>query len=337
MSEEQITSGIDQFMIDGRTAYSGEEETAAAPAEPEPAAQDPAATEKAEENREPENPETAPEPEEKPSETITQPDKPEEKEKNFRFKSHEEAEEGYRNILSRVTRAEQEAARVRKEMEYLKDVETFQQVIAQNEKAYLDFSTERNQKALLDIDSLDPDDPEHNKKVARIWAEANRDIRRYEEQLNIAARKFISARQRQLQQQPAAPAPIQQQPRPDNAATPDPVDFVRNYISKQGLQPDDRMFWAIAGQAPTSIDGKPIDLNEQIKWAVEETKKLKASIREEHKKELESIASKTGRRTAEGEVPLGRGGIKPSPGKAEAERPISLSEAVERALESRRL
>jgi len=133
MPEEQITSGIDQFMIDGRPAYSGEEETAAAPAEAEPAAQDPAATEKRKKIENLKTLETAPEPEEKPSETITQPDKPEEKEKNFRFKSHEEAEEGYRNILSRVTRAEQEAARVRKEMEYLKDVETFQQVIAQNE------------------------------------------------------------------------------------------------------------------------------------------------------------------------------------------------------------
>jgi hypothetical protein len=313
---EQTTSGIDQFVLNARPTYSGEEETVAEQEE----VQDPAKKATAE----PEHPERKLGEEEtvvKPSEETT-PDMPEEKENNFRFDSHQAAEEGYRNLRSSATRTEQENARLRRELDQFKNAGKLRQEAEEREKAYLDFSSERHEKALTAIDAIDPDDPEHSKKVARIWAETNRDIRRYEEE--------------------HAPAPVRQEEerppeRREETAADDPVSYVRGYLANKGLPDDDRLFWSLAGQAPQERDGKPLDFDQQIDWAIAEAEKTRSAIRDEYKRELESKANKAGHRAAEEEIPLGRGGGRPAVPKPEEAKPVSLSDAVDRALESRRL
>jgi hypothetical protein len=262
----------------------------------------------------------------------------------LRFKDHQAAEEGYRNLQSKATRAEQEAADLRRklaEVEQQKAEQAEQQAhsgkAAEIEKAIDDYTAERNEKALEEIEGLDPDDPEHRKKVARIWGNFHSDVRRFAakpvdgegKQLEAGGLKLEAGRKEEA-------APVEKKPvvtAPDPAAVEKRRSEIKSYIDGKarsaGIDPEADELWAgVALTTPATDDeGKAIPLDQQIDWTINRYNERKAAI--------------MARARQEGNLPLGEGGhVSRQPGGARGKAPdgpISLGDAVARANERRRL
>ncbi|MFW5930448.1 MAG: hypothetical protein ACOCQI_01740 [Desulfosalsimonas sp.] len=101
----------------------------------------------------------------------------------YRHKSLEEAERSYSNLLSRTTRAEQENARMREELEKMRAARQQEEKNQREEEVRRqrdEFINSKYEEATKAVDELDPDDPEYHNKVARIWADAHRSIDAFE-------------------------------------------------------------------------------------------------------------------------------------------------------------
>jgi hypothetical protein len=258
-----------------------------------------------------------------------------------RFKSHEEAEKGYREVQSKATRAEQRAADLEKENLALKEARDQARTDAERLAAQavartnvLSFGKERKKQALEAIDALDPDAPDYQDKASELLVQADIDI--YD---NIQ------------QNRPAAPAG-EKTPAPKASAgeTPDEEAIAREHllgrIKESGIADDDELFWLFAGQAP-SVDeeGKRIEFDRQIEWALERTKNYNSKQETRIKESIEKTAGARGRKKQEEEIPLGRGGNPAGPGApedgkekpAEEKKPFGLNDAMDFALSARRL
>lgn len=282
---------------------------------------------------------------EKPAATTIkeQPDKP--AAEDFRFKSQEEAEKGYKNIQSEKTRLEQRAKALEEELTVLRqerEKQTREASAAEAEKTFLEYCTERHEQALTEIDQLDPEAPDYRKKAANIWAKKDADIRRKD----IEMRPGVSAGADKGSTGTEHPAGAARTPAGDGAAT-DPVTQVHRYVEETiaaaGLPSDDPLFWMYAQQAPDKdAAGAPLDLDRQIEWALEKTNNYRASLLDGANKKKTDEANARGRQEQLRTQPMGRvateRGAPPGGGKeADNLKPVSLDEAVEFALEKRRL
>jgi len=214
-------------------------------------------------------------------ETQDEPDKekpsedPDAEEKNFRFKSHEEAEKAYKTQQAHVTKIEQEKKDLAQKMTQLKSrISEFEskeqkekevQIKESVDKEVLDYSKQRHEEVLAAIDELDPEDSEHAKKVAALWAGLNADIRKFERE---AAEKV------QTKIQEAEPEKIKTDPPPAPAEDPgqaDPEDFkyVEAKVVQAGRDPLSPAFRRAASFAPEKGEGDAeLTLDEQIEWAL---------------------------------------------------------------------
>jgi hypothetical protein len=254
----------------------------------------------------------------------------------FRFTSHGEAERGYKESQKVITSLSEKTKTLEQENLGLKNAEQRKKDTAAAGQAFEEFATTRNVQALNEIDKLDPDDKDYRKNVAAAWARANRDIREY------------------VAPAPAAPAPAPAAAAPAGpAASPDPaqvqkdLDEIKNYagsiISKPengGFDPNDILFWSIASQAPSVNEkGEPIPLDDQIKWALNQTNKYLSS-KGKGMSEADRIAeaNRKAEDRARTEMPLGRSASERSAAvRDDEDRPLSLSDAVTQTLEMRRL
>lgn len=254
------------------------------------------------------------------------PDKPEHSEddlnKDFRFKTHDEAEEGYKSQQGHITKIEQENAKLKEDAKARDDAEKAEKERKTREAAIYEYSIGRNEEALKEIGDLDPEDEDHQKKVAEIWARATGDTRQFEPEIESITPsdddgKSIPASADNGNTSPADAG--------NGAGTDsDIIKYVDDTAVAAGIDPGDLTFQHYAGIAPVSDqDGKAMTLKDQVQWAIEETKKHEATKRTK-------ILS-------EAEIPLSRSGIGRVSGGKEETKPVSMDAALSEIEEDRRL
>lgn len=243
-----------------------------------------------------------------------------------RFKSHEEAERGYKELQGKTTKAEQRAAELETELARIRDAGKVEEVLAKNKTDLITYATKRREQALEAIDGLDPDAADYRTQAASVLAAADADVLDYRDTLRVAGAETKTG------QASAAGT--------DAADADAVVKHVQASIVKPeiGLEADDPLFWTFAGQAPTAdAAGKPIPLDDQITWAVEKTKSYHNKLRGTDPAKREEEAAARSRTLQEQDLSLGRGGARPAGADKGAEKPVSLSDAIDGALEQRRL
>lgn len=261
-----------------------------------------------------------------------------------RFKSHDEAEEGYRHLQREKTAAEARAKVLEAELLQIKNAERRREDETREDEEFLDFATQRHLQALADIDALDPDAPDYRKQVAACWAKSQRDIRRWQ------GAGAPSGTERQAPGEPETTRGAQPQAQtgqaPGAAGLPPDGDdgvarvraYANEFIVREGLPENDPLFWVFAANAPTNDDkGQPLPLDDQIRWAMGQTRNYHASILAANRQHQETEAAARAREAAERSMPLGRSGAAPPAPSGEPERPLSLSDALDSAMEQRRL
>jgi hypothetical protein len=269
-----------------------------------------------------------------------------------RFKDHAAAEEGYRNLQGQTTKAQQELADARKRLAEIEAQQAAQrdQQSAGERQALIDqaideYEIERNEKAMKDIEALDTDDPEHQKKVARIWAACHKDVRKFVaapvdkdgKPLEVGSRKSEvgSAEEKQI-----PPEGVESSAADSNArsARTSPkaggktADQIREEIDGKvraaGIDPDDELWVGVALTTPEKdADGKSMSVDQQIEWTINRYNEKRAAM-------LARVRQEAG-------LPLGEGGGGPPAEKGGGGNPpagpIGLGDAIARANDRRRL
>lgn len=262
---------------------------------------------------------------------------PESEKKQHRFKDHDEAERGYREAQSALTRAQQEAADLRKRIDAREAAEksaTAEATAAEAAKAMKQsvkaFTKESNKRALKAIEALDPDDPEHTDKVAEIWADFHAEVNEFAETERTKKSRLEAAPIKETADT-KGDAHTKETPAADDAAkhtaANDPRKQRRDYVDAKaraaGIDPADELWIGVALATPTAdAEGRPLPLDEQINLAI--------------KRHNEKIAALRARAFAEVNQPMPGGG-QPPRAPAAPSGPVSLDDAITRANERRRL
>lgn len=267
-----------------------------------------------------------------------------------RFKSHEEAEKGYREVQGKATKAEQRAADLEKENLALKEARDQEKAEKELKAAQavsrtkvLEFGKARKKKALEAIDALDPDDPEYRDKAADLLTQADIDIyENYRQNQQATPAKPPGEKKPAGEEAPAVKAKDGEEPDEKAQAR----EHLLGKVKNAGLAADDELFWLFAVQSP-SVDeeGKRIEFDRQIEWALERTKNYNSKQEAKIKESIEKTAGEKGRKKQEEDLPLGRGGSPAGPGAhetgkdkpAEEKKPFGLNDAMDFALSARRL
>lgn len=276
--------------------------------------------------------------------------------KTPRFKSHDEAEDGYRELQGKTTKVEQENATLRRQLAEAgqkltaaERAEAEKQARAEQRKGIMEFSKQRKKEALAAIDGLDPDSPDYQDQAAQILAEADVDIQEYIQDARAAAKPAADEKGAAAPgdkgeaaakegEKPAGEAAAGEAGTEETA-----MEQIRSRLKEAGMEEEDEMFMAIASHAPsTDKDGKRIPFDRQIEWAIEKTKTYNARQAEKNRKAQEKAADEKGRQHQEENLPLGRGGQPgggsggPGGGKPASEsKPTSLADAIDNAKKSR--
>lgn len=345
--EMQTTPDLDQAMREGQPTFDGGDpgNVVAAPLIPGTPGPEDKTDEEAAAKAEEEKKEEIPAGEKKPAggEAAKDGETPEEiaartkkedtpPETGFRFKDHPEAERGYRELQGKATKAEQRAKAAEDELNRVKNAEKVKAEAVATRATIVEFAATRRAQALEEIDTLDPEDKEYRKKAANLLSQADIDI--YD---NYQAGRTQPA---------AAPAARTEPAGGEDAAveTEKTTKYVQEKIVAEGFDANDPLFWQYAGHAPIADEkGKPTSIDTQIQWAVSQTKQYHDSIRTKLKSEDEARVAEEVRKKQAADLPLGRG--TPAGGgtaageraKAEDDKPVSLSDAVEFAADRRRL
>ncbi len=254
--------------------------------------------------------------------------------KEDRFASQEAAEEGYRNLQAKHTKAEQELARYKEAERKKREADTR----AEQGKAFADqvreFSKEKNAEALQKIDDLDPDDFDddaaYNARVAEIWADKDSEVAAFMHAPPAAERPSG-------EEAPAGEgeAPAGGEDAAGAQATWDDV-VATAQAQDQGFDTQDPAFISYCRMAPKEgEDGKELPFEDQVAWAVNQTKDY-------HQRLVRGTAAERSEGHQRRNAPMGRGGSPPGgpaggTGGKGAPQPVSLDDAVSGALESRRL
>lgn len=266
---------------------------------------------------------------------------------DYRFGSHDEAEKAYKEIQSRVTKEEMRRADLKRELEkmqtQIEEMEAADLTRRNKEKLVsdvADYSETRHQELMEGLAALDPEDPKHTERAARLWAAYHRDLKKFEldwqgEAPAPKAEKKEQEQDDEHEQGPAEPSTesMPSTPPPQHAAPPPAVDetevlnMVHGVVRQAGIEPDDPIFSFYASRVNVTDDkGAPIPLGNQIQAAIDQTKKYKA---DELSKLKQSLTQ-----------PMGRGGPGRSAnadGKDAGDKPTSMDDALEKAREARRL
>ncbi len=270
------------------------------------------------------------------AETETDPNKTKEDklpDAELRFKSHEEAEKGYRHLQGEKTKAEQRAAAAEEELERIKKAEQLKEKAAQKKTEMVKNAAARRKQALDEIDALDPEAADYRDKAADILARADLDVWEHL-RADGTTRQPTEAEKKAVDKMPAGDG--------DDKGAEELVTTIQERIAKEGLDKEDELFWMYAGQAPERDgQGKPLDLEGQLAWAITKTKEYHNKFQKAAKSETEKEAVEKSRKKQGEELPLGTGAriVTGGPGadKAGEDKPVSLADAVEAAMEQRRI
>ena len=333
--EEQTTLDLDQAMVEGMEKFQGElDEAAGDKTMPETKLEETGPAKEEDKEKGPKETPQAPEhpKEEEPVKEVplAKEEKPASETPDARFKTHEEAEKGYRHIQAEKTRLEedlkQERAARAAEKEAREKAAEKQKAFEEAEAGLVDYATERHEQALTEIEELDPEDTAYQKKVARYWAEKDRDIRRYEREHGLM----------DVAVAPAAAAKTETPSGTGESTVSEQWEYVGTKAKEAGIDFNkDEFFKLVCGTAPTK-DGKgtPMTYDEQIDWAITKTKNYHSTLIASKTTEVVDLKAKEHQQR---ETPMGKSSSDvPSAGK-EAGKPVSLDDAVESAKEERRL
>jgi len=262
---------------------------------------------------------------EKPAETTAETDHP----KSLRFKSHQEAEKGYRHLQGEMTRAAQRARELEKELQALKQAEAKKAAQGKAEQAFVDFAADRRKQAMEQVEALSDEDPEYTVKASRIWAEADRDIHRFD---------WSQFQQAEDGGQPAAGE--------SQAPQPDPADLQQQAVktaetmaADAGLthEADLTTFRMVAGRTPeVDEQGQPMSFEDQVQWAITETRQLIEAQQARFLADQKQKAGKKNDARLAAETPMGRTAAAPRPARDDA-TPVTLDDALKKAFDERRL
>jgi len=190
-------------------------------------------------------------------ETPQVPDTPQ-----LRFRSHDEAERGYRELQGTTTRKDREIAELKKK---LNAIDT-QEALIRTKTDYEEFVANRRIREIEDIEALDPDAEGYQRQVAGVRASADWDI----------ANQY-----RTLTTQPAHAAASPGQSGDEGDPPPDDVVAYADAKARElGLSDDDMiLFDGFATRAPTAdANNQPLTLDAQVQWAVEKTRNFQADL-----------------------------------------------------------
>jgi len=342
--EEQTTLDLDKVMEEGQVKFDGElKEAAATPGEtPTPDESIPAKKEKEDkEDKETEHPEKREttddrgqraEKEEKPSEKkeetpekkeeeipAKKPEVKKEEEPAQQFEDHEKAEDGYRTLQGEKTRVDEDLKKSREKIKELEDAETLKVEREKADKDFNEFAVDKNEEALKAIEELDPDDDEYQKDVAKIWAKKDGDIREF------------------VREHPGASG-TEEGAATGTDETTDAQKHVKELAKNADVDPEDEYFKLVCQQAPTKDgEGKPMNFDQQIDWAINKTKNYLGLHKQGFQKGLEEAAEAKTKKEQEAALVLGKGSEEKPTIELEEGKPVSLDDAVESALEERRI
>ena len=270
--------------------------------------------------------------ERKAEEAGTQKDEtlPEEKteKKDFRFKSQDDAESGYRHLQAAKTRVEKEAARLRAELKKAQDAEKERAAQETRDQVLLDYMADEHEKAMDQIDELDPEDDGYRKAVARIWAKKD---------AGIEVKRRAQSAERDAEKPPEGDGET-------NLAGADAPDkskvweFVEGRARGAKIDPEDDYFRMVCTYAPTEgPDGQKLSFEDQVDWAVQQTTDYHKKQEQRFQEGLKTDAEKQSEAHQAANLPLGRSPADRTVGKPEPPRVVTLDDALEGVLEERRL
>ena len=251
---------------------------------------------------------------------------PDEGKKPLRFKSQEDAETGYRHIQAKASKVEQEAARLRQELDKARDAEKQRVTQEQDDKNLLDFMTEEHEKALVKIDDLDPEDETYRNKVSRIWAEKDSavDIKRRAQGAESMAEGEAGA------------AKAEETPSGESEGT--VWEAVKDQAKTAGIDPDDDYFRMACSFTPTEgPDGQKLSFDEQIDFAVQQTKDYHSKQEQRFQERLKKAAEKKSDEHQEENLPLGTSAADRSEEKPSKPKAVTLNDALDDVMEERML
>lgn len=241
--------------------------------------------------------------------------------KGFRFKSQEEAESGYRHLQAAKTRVDKEAAQLRADLKKAQDAEERKKKQKEKDQELLEYMAERHEQALTEIDALDPDSEGYRKDVSRIWARKDVDIE--------AKRREQAEDQRSEDREQRSDA---------GDLKTDVWDDVTSQARAAEIDPEDDYFRMICTFAPTEdAEGKPMPMKDQIDWAITRTKQYHAKQEQQFQDKQQKAAEKKSEAHQDENLPLGRSAADRTALKPEKTPVVTLNDALESALEERRL
>ena len=342
---EENTLDLDAAMKAGMRRFDGELYDAARdetresqghlPEQEEEEAQGEAAGLKAEEEEEaPGSKLKAEEEEEAPGSKL----KAEEEEKpKTRFTSHEEAEKGYKSVLGEKTRLEQKNKDLQDKLEKIESEEAARAADEELGKTVKERSKELHKVALDTIDSLDPEDFEDNAayqdRIAEVWAEKDSEF----------IRLMIPQIQTPGPEETGGSKPKAEGPEETGDSTPnvnEAWETAKKIAADQGIDSGDNYFLLVSQQAPETDDaGEAMSFEDQVNWAVEETKAYHAKTEDLIRERDKSAAKKKNLEYQQTHEHLGRSTATEAGQSAgrPVKKSVSLNDAVIHARESRRL
>ncbi len=248
--------------------------------------------------------------------------KPTEKKLKFKYSSQEESEAANKEAARKITEATEATKSERERNEALQ--KQYNELLAktkttkESEKAEAEKTTdiEEMEKVFEQIDKMDPDEKDYQKKVAAIWAKLFAAARKAGDDKTQAALKELKEELAEKQTKEATKKEEQSQVVADAEKTADKAGL----DMKEGSVDSD-LFWLYADKAP---DG---NIDDQVKYAIDKTLEAKKAYQK-----TDPDAEKRAEEERKKNEILGRHGLgKPEPKKKEPVKPISVTDAVKKA------
>lgn len=246
----------------------------------------------------------------------------------------EEKENAYKEVQAVASKQGERLKTLERTVESKKDEEEWLKKVAEEEKAYVTFLEERASKTLEAIDALDEDDPEYNAKVTKIRASEFKDIKAYERaHPDLSSRPTRRSAESASREGPAQEIPKEVREQAEKTISAE--------ARKHGIDPMNPKFREFCEKSPDKLDGKDLSFDEQLNWAIEQTKEFFVSTwrpgrKEETPKPGNGTPPPAGKQL-EQEAPMGRGASFARPKPDERPEPISIEKALGHVRQERTL
>jgi hypothetical protein len=267
-------------------------------------------------------------PEEK-KEVVPEPKKPRFQTVEEYERALEEKEAAYKEIQADASRKGERLRTLERTVTDKKDEEEWRKRVVEEETKYVDFLDKRAGQTLDAIDALDEDDPEYNAKVRKIRAEEFKDIKAYErEHVDL----IFNPKTIQPQKQEQPPQEIPQETREEAER------FIATGARKHGIDPQNETFRGFIAKSPDKDDkGNPLGWDQQLNWAIDQTKEHFVSQWRPAKATPQPGNGGQPPSKRELEAPMGKGAAVPKPKTEERVEPISIDTALGKVRQERTL